>query len=639
VKSSLIAFLVVSLAMPQPGLFAQALSPGVGASASGAAASGPASATTSAMAATVGAGTITAAGRTTGTPTGTTTAAAATITTSGHDRVTRPAPADRTPTTGLAAYRPPAATPALPASALTIVPPLPHDYRGNTKDAQDTIDAQGSTVSALESAAGFGNPFVVQQLPSLGDGSGGELTPQAERKLGERVMREIRSDPDYIDDWLLVDYLDSVSHKLAAAAQDAYLGVYVPEFEVFGVRDPQINAFSLPGGFIGMNTGLIQVTQTESELASVLGHEMGHVLQRHIARMIGQQRRSGYAALAGLLFGALAGLVAHSADLGEALVLGSQALAVDNQLRFSRAAEHEADRVGFRMLEGAGYDPYAMASFFRRLEMASSDSDVVPAYARTHPLTTERIADMEDRARRAPYRQPTQNPEYAFVRARAQVLQANWPSDLREVARRMRGEIHDQTALFPAGSWYGVALAESMLNNFDAANTALGTARQLFREQTKNPQADTPSLAVLEVHLASLEGHDADALRLADAARRMWPKSNAVVDVQLAALVHAHRYEQAQRIARAQTVKEPEQPAWWAYLAEASTALGDAIGAHRAMAERLALRGAWPAATEHLKEARAQKGIDFYEASSIEARLHQMEAQYKEDEQEKDTLN
>jgi predicted Zn-dependent protease len=599
VKSSLIAFLVVSLAMPQPCLFAQALNTGVAAAASSAA------------------------------------SAAA----PGQDRVNRPASGDHVLTTGTVAYRPHAAAVVLPASALTIVPPLPHDYRRSAKDAQDAINAQGSTVSALESAAGFGNPFVVQQLPSLGDGSGGELTPQAERKLGERVMREIRSDPDYIDDWLLVDYLDSVSHKLAVAAQDAYLGVYVPEFEVFGVRDPQINAFSLPGGFIGMNTGLIQVTQTESELASVLGHEMGHVLQRHIARMIGQQRRAGYAALAGLLFGALAGLVAHSADLGEALVLGSQALAVDNQLRFSRAAEHEADRVGFRMLEGAGYDPYAMASFFRRLQMASSDNEVVPAYARTHPLTSERIADMEDRARRAPYRQPTQNPEYAFVRARAQVLQANWPSDLREVARRMRGEIHDQTSLYPAGSWYGVALAESKLNDFDAADAALDNARQLFHEQMKSPQADTPSLAVMAARLAELEGRDADALRLADAARRTWPKSNAVIDVQLEALLHAHRYEQAQVVARLQTVKEPEQPAWWAYLAQASTALGDPVAAHRAMAERLALRGAWPAATEHLKEARAQKGIDFYEASAIEARLHQMEAQYKEDEQEKDALN
>ncbi|CAM2141044.1 beta-barrel assembly-enhancing protease [Pararobbsia alpina] len=527
----------------------------------------------------------------------------------------------------------------LPASALRAVPDMPVERLKYAAEARDDISDHSSSMTALESPTGLKNPFSIQQLPSLGDGSGGDLSPAAERKLGERVMREIRADPDYIDDWLLVDYLNSVSHKLAVAAQDEYLGTYVPNFEVFGVRDPQINAFSLPGGFIGINTGLIQVTQTESELASVMGHEMGHVLQRHIARSISQQRNTGYTALAGLLFGVLAGLVAHSADLGEAMVLGSQALAVDNQLRFSRTAEHEADRTGFRMLAGAGYDPYAMAAFFQRLEAASHDSGIVPAYARTHPLTTDRIADMEDRARRTPYRQPTQNPEYFFVRARAIVLQANWPSDLREVVRRFQSEIQSQTALNMAASWYGVAVAQSMLHDTVAAEEALASAQQLYRAQTKNPNADTPSLVVLSAHLAVQAGRDADALRIVDAARRAWPQSNAVIDAQLEALLYAHRYSQAQVVAHLETIKSPEQPAWWAYLAEASDKVGDTVMEHRAMAERLALRGAWPAATEHLKSAEEDKNVNFYEASAIAARLHQMEAQYKEDQKEKDDFN
>jgi predicted Zn-dependent protease len=547
--------------------------------------------------------------------------------------------ANRTLATGNATYPQKKATAAIPASTLRAIPDMPADRMHYSAAARDDISDHTSGFNALESPAGFKTPFSIQPLPSLGDGSGGDLSPAAERKLGERVMREIRADPDYIDDWLLVDFLNSVSRKLATAAQEQYLGVYVPNFEVFGVRDPQINAFSLPGGFIGINTGLIEVTQTESELASVLGHEMGHVLQRHIARSIAQQRQNGYAALAGLLFGVLAGLVAHSADLGEAMVLGSQALAVDNQLRFSRTAEHEADRTGFRMLTGAGYDPYAMATFFERLEMASHDSGIVPAYARTHPLTTDRIADMQDRARRTPYRQPTQNPEYFFVRARAAVLETNFPSDLREVIRRFQAEIHDQTALNPAASWYGIAVAQSMLKEPVAADAALANAQRLYREQTRNPNADTPSLAVLAAHLAVQEGRDEDALRIADAARRSWPQSNAAIDVQLDALLHAHRYSQAQVVAHLETIKSPDQPAWWEYLAEASDKLGDTIMEHRAMAERLALRGAWPAATEHLKTAVQSKDINFYEASAIQARLHQMEAQYKEDQNEKDDFN
>ncbi|MCM3296565.1 M48 family metalloprotease, partial [Staphylococcus capitis] len=137
-------------------------------------------------------------------------------------------------------------------------------------------------------------PLRALELPDLGDGSGGALTPRAERRLGERVMREVRRDPDYLDDWLVRDYLNAMAARLAAAAAARYIGGYAPDFDLVPVRDPQINAFSMPGGFIGINSGLVVTTQTESELASVVGHEMGHVLQRHIARMIGASEKTGY---------------------------------------------------------------------------------------------------------------------------------------------------------------------------------------------------------------------------------------------------------------------------------------------------------------------------------------------------------
>ncbi|SAK45235.1 peptidase M48, Ste24p [Caballeronia fortuita] len=328
--------------------------------------------------------------------------------------------------------------------------------------------------------SGLRAPLASVQLPDLGDGSGGSLTPQAERKVGEKMMREVRADPDYLDDWLLRDYLDSISSKLSSAAATQYLGGYRPDFDLFAVRDPQINAFSMPGGFIGVNTGLIAATQTESELASVIGHEMGHVLQRHIARMLGTQEKSTYAALAAMAAGMLAGLLAHSGDLGMGIAMGGQAFAIDNQLRFSRAAEHEADRVGFQMLTAAGYDPYAMVAFFERLDRGAMADNGVPPYVRTHPLTTDRIADMEGRARRVPYRQPRQSAEYAFVRARARVLQVNYASDYREVASRLKSEIEDQTALNPASNWYGIALAQSLMGNYDAADGALARARKSF---------------------------------------------------------------------------------------------------------------------------------------------------------------
>src|SRR6201996_1466483 len=350
--------------------------------------------------------------------------------------------------------------------------------------AQGVFGVYGGAQSRFSGNTGVNTnwraPIVTQQLPDLGSGGSGSLTPQAERKLGERVMRELRRDPDYLDDWLVRDYLNSVAAKLAAAASALYIGGYRPDFDLFAVRDAQINAFSLPGGFIGVNTGLIVTTQTESELAAVLGHEMGHVLQRHISRMISNGERSGYAALVGILFGVLAGVLAHSGDLGSAIALGSEAYAVDNQLRFSRSAEHEADRVGFLLLAGAGYDPYAMSAFFGRLDRAAMSDSGIPAYARTHPLTGERIADMEDRARRAPYRQPHQSAEYGFVRARARLLQDPSRGGYAGEISRLRSEIEDRTAVNVAANWYGIAYGQMLLERYDDAVASLALSRASF---------------------------------------------------------------------------------------------------------------------------------------------------------------
>ncbi|WP_241338687.1 M48 family metalloprotease [Burkholderia cenocepacia] len=477
-------------------------------------------------------------------------------------------------------------------------------------------------------------PLRALELPDLGDGSGGALTPRAERRLGERVMREVRRDPDYLDDWLVRDYLNALAARLAAAAAARYIGGYAPDFDLFPVRDPQINAFSMPGGFIGINSGLVVTTQTESELASVVGHEMGHVLQRHIARMIGASEKTGYTALATMLLGVLAGVLARSGDLGSAIAMGGQAYAVDNQLRFSRSAEREADRVGFQLLAGAGYDPYGMPGFFERLDRASMGDAGVPAYARTHPLTGERIADMEDRARRAPYRQPRQSAEYGFVRARLRVLQNRAPTDISAEARRMQLEIDDRTAPNVAANWYGIALANTLLGQYDAADKALASARSAFDARERrddDPATSSPSLDVLAADIARRAGRTDDAVRLSALAQRRWPASHAAIVAHLQALIAARRFAEAQTLARAQAKADPEQPDWWDYLAKSSDGKGDVLARRRALAEKLAVDGAWAWAIRQLKEARDAKDVSFYEQSIIGARLLEFEARYKEE--------
>ncbi|MFD1555239.1 M48 family metalloprotease [Paraburkholderia silviterrae] len=570
------------------------------------------------------------------------------------------------------AQAPGVATPAPNASALVsgplddvaapVIPPsIAQGVFGTYGGAQSRFGASGTGQSANPSgtAGTSGNassrsPAWVPQLPDLGDGSGGALTPQAERRIGERVMREIRRDPDYIGDWLVRDYLDSVAARLAASASAQFIGGYRPDFDLFAMRDGQINAFSLPGGFIGVNTGLIVATQTESELASVLGHEMGHVLQRHIARMLSQNERSGYAALAGMLFGILAGVLARSGDLGSAIAIGSQAYAVDSQLRFSRAAEHEADRVGFKLLAGAGYDPWGMVAFFERLDRASMSDAGVPAYARTHPLTVSRIADMQDRARRAAYRQPRQSPEYGFVRARVRVLQDRSRGDYLDEISRLRAEIDDRVALNVAANWYGIAFAQLQVERNDDAAASLANARAAFARfeagdggktrgsprssSTSSPAGlpsgsptSSPSLDVLAAEIARRAGRTDEAVRLAQAAHAAWPASHAATDALLQALIAARRFKEAQTLARSETESEPGQGAWWQYLAQSSAGLGDLLTQRRALAEKFALDGAWPSAIRQLKEARDMKSVGFYDLSTIDARLHEFEARYKEE--------
>jgi beta-barrel assembly-enhancing protease len=237
-------------------------------------------------------------------------------------------------------------------------------------------------------------------LPDLGGSDRADLSPQAERRIGETIMREARADPAYIDDPEVDDYLNSLGARLSAAAPGAR-----HDFEFFALRDPTVNAFALPGGFIGVHTGLVTVTENESELASVLAHEIGHVTQRHIARLLGAQQRMQIPILAAV---AAAILMARSnPELAAAASTAAQAGGVQAQINYTRDFEREADSVGFQTLSAAGFDVRGMAQMFDLMQktMRIADDGTVPGYLRTHPLNTERIANAQNRAASAPYRQ------------------------------------------------------------------------------------------------------------------------------------------------------------------------------------------------------------------------------------------
>ncbi|MGH8634050.1 MAG: M48 family metallopeptidase, partial [Burkholderiales bacterium] len=302
-------------------------------------------------------------------------------------------------------------------------------------------------VRILLAAALLAVPGVLAQgLPDLGDVAQASFTPLQERRLGESIMREIRADRDYYDDAEATDYVNSLGKRLAARSTESR-----QDFEFFLIRDNQINAFALPGGFIGVNTGLILAAQAESEVAGVLAHEIAHVTQRHIARMLMQQQQSSIASLASMAAALLLSRV--NSQAAEAAVAFGQAGAIQNQLNFTRDNEREADRVGLQILDQAGLDPRGMASFFERLQRATRVYESgAPSYLRTHPLTFERIADMQNRTEAMGYRQVPDSLEFQLIRAKLRA-QLDAP---RDAVAFFEHSLAERKFLSEASSRYGL---------------------------------------------------------------------------------------------------------------------------------------------------------------------------------------
>src|SRR3954469_2168126 len=266
----------------------------------------------------------------------------------------------------------------------------------------------------LAAAVGVAPRAFAQTLPDLGSGGDLALSPQLERRIGEQIVRKIKfREPSYLDDPEVADYLTILGTRLGQANPTAR-----QDLEFFALRDSTVNAFALPGGFVGVHTGLINTADTESELASVLAHELGHVTQRHISRMFGQQQQMQMPMLAALAAAVVLGL--KRPDLASGAIAATQAGAVQSQLGYSRDFEREADRVGLQALGDAGYDPRAMAMFFEKLQRSTRvvDDGSVPGYLRSHPVTTERIADAQNKSAGMPYRQHVDSPEFQLIRAK-----------------------------------------------------------------------------------------------------------------------------------------------------------------------------------------------------------------------------
>ena len=261
-------------------------------------------------------------------------------------------------------------------------------------------------------------PLRADDLPELGDVAGNELSLPMEKKIGQQIMHEIRwREPSYLDDSDVEAYLNQLGGQLAAVSNDPGLG-----FFFFPINDQNINAFAMPGGYIGVHSGLILSAQSESELAGVMAHEISHVTQRHIARQVFQSKKIGMASMVAMGLALLA--ARSSGQVAGAAIATTQAGAISAQLAFSRDFEREADRQGFVILRKWGFDVRGMSAFFERLQRAVRlYENNATAYLRTHPLTGERLTDMQNREQPIGYRQMPDSVDFQLVRAKLRAMQ------------------------------------------------------------------------------------------------------------------------------------------------------------------------------------------------------------------------
>lgn len=504
---------------------------------------------------------------------------------------------------------------------------------------QDTTDQpiKLSKSQAAAVAAQSRQPILV--LPDLGDSSSASLTPVDERKLGERIMREIRRDPDYSADPVFYDYLNGIGHQLVDAARKQGVagldgkGTFALNFELFGVKDRSINAFALPGGFLGVHTGLIVAAETESELASVLGHEIGHVTQKHIARMYGQQGTNSMIALASIVLAVVA--ASRNPNAAQGLAVGGQALAIQNQLAYSRDAEREADRVGFQILQAGGFDVQGMPDFFNRMQRANSIMESgVPGYVRTHPLTTDRIADMQDRVRGLASRKVPSSVEFYLLKARARLIQATSTStypDLRQLYESLSRK-PDLTKQIEG--YYGLALLNLKEQKIADAETNLVKTRNALQALTANGSPiQRWSLAVeaTSIDIMFAKSMYDPALKQLNTLRAGHPNSRTFNLLTIEAQLKLKQFEPAITWLKRQTRLYSDDSVWWGLLSMAYAQSGKIALQHASMAEKYVADGAWVAAMEQMRLAKASGDADFYQSSEIDARARQIQELYRQE--------
>jgi predicted Zn-dependent protease len=439
----------------------------------------------------------------------------------------------------------------------------------------------GAVLAGPPAAADVG----AEDLPVLGDASSSLISPEMERRIGGQFLKQLHAALPTVNDPILKYWVDRHITDLAQHSQynDSLMQVVV-------VDNEQINAFAAPGGVVGINLGLMLAAEDVHEYSSVVAHELAHLSQRHFARGVEEQRAQALPTLASLIAAIMVGAVGGG-DAGLAAISAAQAASQQNQLRYSRGREQEADRIGINTMARAGLDPSGMSRMFERMQQAYRFTRRPPEFLLTHPLSESRIADARQQVQDLPQRDYENSVDYAMMRARARVHFADTP---QAAVKMFEKEVRD--APDSAAARYGLALAQSRAGEHEDA-IALGDA--LF---TQDPRSILYVAAYAELLIDA--GKNAQAEKLLEEHLAINPDNPPLATLYAEALTRQEKYQEAEAVLARQSRLRSDDVDVWYELAEVSGQAGDIIGVHRARAEYFALHGAYQKAIAHLEYAR-----------------------------------
>lgn len=447
---------------------------------------------------------------------------------------------------------------------------------------------------------------LADELPDLGEVAQTVMTPLDEQRIGEEIMREVASSGEVVHDIEVIDYLQVLGYRLASNSPDNR-----QRFTFFVVRDPSINAFAMPGGVIGVHTGLMLSSSSESELASVLSHEIGHVVQRHLARMVTQQRQDAWKSFAAMAFALLA--ARSNPQLAGTSMQAASAGAIQRQLDYTREHEREADRVGLQILNQAGFDTRAMPQFFEQLQKGTRFYEGgAPAFLRTHPLTVERIADVRNRVEQLPYRQVTDSPEFHYVRAK---LRATQGSPQQAIAWFEDG-LKEKRYGSEAAQHYGLAMAHVRGNNLELA-----------RQEVRWLRENAPRHAMIETLSAHIEfamGNPREADHQFQRALKEYPDHRGLIYGYAESLLATGKSDAALKLLSDKMLTFPGDAHLYELQSQAYTLQGKNLLRHQAQGEAYFRSYNLASAIEQMELALKSGDGDFYQLSIVEARLKQL---------------